>query len=162
MFFDALGLRWEYEHQGYDLNGVYYLPDFWMLDLDGYIEIKPREFGDDWPSDPKIDAWFDLEAEGKAKRLYLICGEPGITDDWYSKSAPYICYILGDYPYVWCECPHCGAIGLQFDGRSARNKHAKGCPVIGSGNDKNYNSDSPRLVRAAEAARSARFEHSAR
>ena len=28
VFFDKLGCRWEYEPEGFDLNGVWYLPDF--------------------------------------------------------------------------------------------------------------------------------------
>ncbi len=42
VFFDALGVQWEYEKEGYDLkdNG-YYLPDFWLPDQKAFIEIKP-------------------------------------------------------------------------------------------------------------------------
>lgn len=40
--FDALGLKWEYEKEGYDLDGVRYLPDFYISNGGGYwIEIKP-------------------------------------------------------------------------------------------------------------------------
>jgi hypothetical protein len=38
---DHLGVRWEYEQQGYDLNGVRYLPDFWLPDQETFVEIKP-------------------------------------------------------------------------------------------------------------------------
>lgn len=57
VFFDALGIQWEYEHEGYDLDGEWYLPDFWLPDfsvgLDGsspsvhpygrsmFAEVKP-------------------------------------------------------------------------------------------------------------------------
>ena len=30
----------EYENEGYDLDGVGYLPDFWLLRLDLWVEIK--------------------------------------------------------------------------------------------------------------------------
>lgn len=30
VFFDAMGIKWEYEKEGYDLDGVWYLPDFWL------------------------------------------------------------------------------------------------------------------------------------
>ncbi len=48
VFFDHLGLRWEYEPEGFELGGgVRYLPDFKLLNitLTGrhvYVEVKPE------------------------------------------------------------------------------------------------------------------------
>lgn len=44
VFFDALDLQWEYEREGYDLLGVWYLPDFWLADVNMWAEVKPTEF----------------------------------------------------------------------------------------------------------------------
>ena len=42
VFFDALGIRFEYEQQGFKLkDGSFYLPDFYLPDQDTYVEIKP-------------------------------------------------------------------------------------------------------------------------
>lgn len=41
VFFDALGIAWTYEPEGYDLNGKWYLPDFWLPEFPLFIEIKP-------------------------------------------------------------------------------------------------------------------------
>jgi hypothetical protein len=44
-FFDALGIRWEYEREGYNLGeGIFYLPDFWFTDYEMWAEVKPKEF----------------------------------------------------------------------------------------------------------------------
>lgn len=47
VFFDACGVKYEYEPEGYDLgNGLFYLPDFLLHGVDGrdggnlYIEVK--------------------------------------------------------------------------------------------------------------------------
>lgn len=41
--FDHLGIRWEYEPEGLELDGVRYLPDFRLPDMDGlYAEVKGR------------------------------------------------------------------------------------------------------------------------
>lgn len=41
VFFDAAGLDWQYEQQGYTLdNGTKYLPDFRLPTLDTYVEVK--------------------------------------------------------------------------------------------------------------------------
>ena len=29
---DEMGVEWQYEHEGFDLDGVYYLPDFYLPD----------------------------------------------------------------------------------------------------------------------------------
>lgn len=44
VFFDALGVRWEYEGQGYLIgpDRTPYLPDFWLPDLDTWVEVKGR------------------------------------------------------------------------------------------------------------------------
>lgn len=45
VFFDALGVRYEYELEGFDLGKAgWYLPDFYLPDADKWIEIKPA-----WP-----------------------------------------------------------------------------------------------------------------
>ena len=47
IFFDACGVDWEYEPEGYDLgDGLYYLPEFLLHGVDGrdggdlYVEVK--------------------------------------------------------------------------------------------------------------------------
>ena len=47
VFFDACGVDWEYEPEGYDLgNGLRYLPDFLLHGVEGrvtgdlYVEVK--------------------------------------------------------------------------------------------------------------------------
>ena len=37
---DALGIEYVYEPQGYDMNGVKYLPDFYLPKLDMFAEVK--------------------------------------------------------------------------------------------------------------------------
>ena len=51
VFFDQIGLRWEYEPEGVVLpDGTWYLPDFWMPDMELWVEVKP---GGDVPD----EAW---------------------------------------------------------------------------------------------------------
>ena len=48
VFFDALGIKYYYEHEGFDLGDAgWYLPDFWLPELKTWIEIKgnPNEYG---------------------------------------------------------------------------------------------------------------------
>jgi hypothetical protein len=45
VFFDSLGIRWEYEPQGYLVgpDQLPYLPDFWLPDLKTWVEVKGCE-----------------------------------------------------------------------------------------------------------------------
>lgn len=43
VFFDALGIKYEYEPEGYELSdGSKYLPDFYLPDLKYYVEVKGK------------------------------------------------------------------------------------------------------------------------
>lgn len=42
VFFDALGIEYRYETEGFDLAGIWYLPDFYLPHLKAWIEIKPE------------------------------------------------------------------------------------------------------------------------
>ena len=48
VFMDNLGIEWCYEFEGYDMNGIYYLPDFWLPTFDGgsFLEVKPKKVTD--------------------------------------------------------------------------------------------------------------------
>lgn len=42
VFFNALGIAWVYEPEGFQLSdGTRYLPDFWLPEFNLYVEIKP-------------------------------------------------------------------------------------------------------------------------
>lgn len=46
VFFDKIGLEWEYEPEGFNLsNGEKYLPDFYFPKMDWYCEVKPDRPG---------------------------------------------------------------------------------------------------------------------
>lgn len=40
VFFDAAGIKYQYEPEGFEHDGVTYLPDFYLPDLDVYAEVK--------------------------------------------------------------------------------------------------------------------------
>lgn len=46
VYFDELGVEWLYEHEGFDLGGERYLPDFYFPKYKLYAEIKPVAFTD--------------------------------------------------------------------------------------------------------------------
>lgn len=41
VLFDAMGIRWEYEPEGFELPHGLYVPDFWLPDPGAWVEVKP-------------------------------------------------------------------------------------------------------------------------
>lgn len=70
VFFDALGVKWEYEKEGYDLGEAgWYLPDFWLPDFGIWIEIKGEISGTD-DEFHKIDALY----KATGHHAFIACG----------------------------------------------------------------------------------------
>jgi hypothetical protein len=44
VYFDALNVKWVYEHEGFDFGGERYLPDFYFPKYKLYAEIKQEAF----------------------------------------------------------------------------------------------------------------------
>ena len=73
VFFDVLGVKWEYEPEGYHLGKAgEYLPDFWLPQIGCYWEIKP-EIGYTNNDDQERLRAFALSG----KRLVVAFGLPG-------------------------------------------------------------------------------------
>jgi hypothetical protein len=161
VFMDAIGVAYEYEPEAYDLDGMFYLPDFWLPGMEAYLEIKPK-----YPTDEETEKASRL-AQFTGNTIFILFGQPenprhlnepssdsGIRIDWMetedngkiSKHPAWDCY------YWWCECRHCGRCELQFSGRAERIDCK--CPKS-EYDDSNY--DSPRLLAAYARARGSRF-----
>src|SRR6185312_12091628 len=86
VFFDVAGIKWEYEKEGFDLDGLWYLPDFWLPELNYWVEVKGRlpEIDGDGAD---ADADYVGEEVEKAKRLleksenivFMLCGAMDIS-----------------------------------------------------------------------------------
>lgn len=148
-FYNHLGIKYEYEKEGYKINGKMYLPDFYIPHLDCFIEIKGKS-----PSDEEEEKCKSLSI-GTGKIVYLFAGNiPGKDlDNCENGARAYFPEGVIDYKYFWCECSVCGFYGIQFDGRSDRLpcEHENGKKSNGYG--------SKNLLHAYNAARSARFEY---
>lgn len=83
VFFDTLGIEYEYEKEGFDLDGIWYLPDFWLPRYGHWIEIKP-----DTPSPEEKEKAWRLAIKSGSNTL-ICCGNP------YAEK--YLEMIDGDY-----------------------------------------------------------------
>jgi hypothetical protein len=68
--FDATGLRWEYEPDGFVLPSGTYLPDFKITDPELWIEVKP-------PNHDGIDPRWQELVDATGIPLRVLYGQPG-------------------------------------------------------------------------------------
>lgn len=149
VFFDILGIRYEYEPQGFKNveTGECYLPDFYLPDTylrlskrkGIYVEIKPDSYTD---GDIPQSKWFN-------HRLWLAIGVPALNS-WGSDTEQG--YQLGNgmwdnYMKFWV-CSVCPASKIEF-----WEGNYDWCPECGSQGSEGA------LKFAAEGAILKRFEH---
>lgn len=159
VFFDTLGIAYEYEKEGFTLDGgLRYLPDFWLPQYGCWAEIKPDQGPDDLAA-RKIAGLAKLTRTD----VYVFHGQPwmqkqadGYFIDQDRSAYAALCCAggeMGDEPFYWCECRRCGHIGLAWCG--LEDRLSCGCP----NREEISTALSPRLVAAYTAARRARFEY---
>ena len=160
VFFDTLGIRYEYEKEGYELdNGVCYLPDFWLPALHCWIEIKAER-----PTYEEAEK-ARLLAKGTQKPVFILYGElkpnrfdfdinmlSGVSGDCFKPGGPGGSVYWSDTFWLFTECSVCGRIGLSSHGRTDGL-----CSCIPN----KYGDRTPRILKAYEKARQAQFEHNA-
>ena len=160
VFMDAIGVKYEYEREAYDLDGLFYLPDFYLPQINAHLEIK-----NDRPTEDEFEKASRLSRLTKVP-TYIVFGQPEMPwsnnlpssesaqkIQWEEINGLEVC--TTDYSYWWCECPHCNRCELHFNGRADRI--ACGCQKSEHG-DKGYNFDSSRLLAAYNKARGYRFD----
>lgn len=131
VFFDAIGLEWQYEPEGFDLgDGVYYLPDFKVVLTTGdtrWFEVKGNLLD---ISDSDCVKIFEFS---KYHELGILDGVP-----------------MKESYYIFNPTSH--LCGLTCDSIK---------PLLTGARESCYieSATSPHLIQAMGAARSARFEH---
>lgn len=110
VFFDQLGVRWDYEPEGFDLDGLRYLPDFWLPNLNVWIEIKPV------PPTAEEQRKCTLLAGHTKHPVFLFVGLPGTyvpeIDDGYRFAVPGDGRDEIELIWLWSECPFCHSVGI--------------------------------------------------
>lgn len=132
VFFDALGLRWEYEPEGFELPSGRYLPDFFVhtpwMEFGARVEIKPTQ-----PTPLELKLLKEASEETLNGYLWkfgvFLIGTPGVHRSIQLEPGKPAVESDGGLPLVLEMCRKGGLVRLD------------------------------ELQRAVEAARSARFEH---
>jgi len=160
VFFDTLGIQWLYEPEAYKLERMVYLPDFWLPKQNCFWEVKAPGGG----GEGRCEGLVKLTK----KPVYIHYGEVALSELFalsipgeslydQSDSAHALWWgetgVAYDYYYLWCECPKCGLLGLEFEGRAARLP----CECADREVVDWVNAYSPRILAAYHAAQRYRF-----
>lgn len=156
VYFDALGLQWEYELEGWDLgDGLRYLPDFWLPQVRMWAEVKAV------PLTPAEQEKARRLAQGTGRSVLMLVGSPRLAS--YCAFEPCRC---------WPGCD-CAGSGLRVEDYLVTDYHdypkTEGrfyaCTGADIPNDCGPITDAAwlieddeRVVEAIRAANSARFE----
>lgn len=119
VFFDSLGIPWQYEAEGFELPSGRYLPDF-LLTLGGaqgqvWFEVKGQELS-------SLETTRAVElASASSRPVFTAVGVPveaQASDDFdvfYEFSGD-----GGDGSRKFCTCAACGAVGIFFEADADR------------------------------------------
>lgn len=174
VFFETLKIPWEYEKEGYDLGEEgWYLPDFWLPDVTAhedtgvFVEVKPSRGYETEKLESIVRlsqrtaillnglpaSAFNREEEGYYACLWMDMSEcPDDQDPFEYESEETNSTTYLDSYNSFSECPRCHHVYFRFYGS------AGDCDICGA----YIEEDTPRIMNAYEAARSARFEHGER
>lgn len=186
VFFDTLGIEYRYEPEGFDLGGLWYLPDFFLPKQKCWVEIKPgTPTSEEREKAIRLciasqqvvtifagDVWADIAGFGFAT---LTVEE---TAEAFTQN------VLSDYPHKvhWLstsECISCDDEGDFWGANFTRGymwsnaywAECKHCPSVGiytahctpcEHDPYEYHANEDRLEEAYMTARQARFERGAK
>lgn len=159
VFFDSLGIKYDYEPEGLDLgDGLYYLPDFYLPESKQFFEVKGilEEF-DAEKIRRVIESGHSLTI-GKSNGAFIACDnwcQNGFSPAFGNDSWLCRCKECGKYWFMGCEgsyeCQCCG----EYSGDGHFDIVMEYCKSTGQ-NGVTYESGD---LSAWDVAKQARFEH---
>lgn len=96
VFFDTLGIEWQYELEGFDLGeSGWYLPDFFLPQSSWFVEVKPSNHISE-EDQAKINA-LDDNPPNYAMGVLVACGEPDFAKDVFDQKYIFLMAIMPDW-----------------------------------------------------------------
>lgn len=108
VFFDQMKVKWTYEEEGFELPSGRYLPDFFLPELEMFVEVKPKSFAERLGRVLKSSALYRVSEDRDIKRalelanttgfpVKFACGDPvdefgtDVPDEWNAHPGNVIC-----------------------------------------------------------------------
>ena len=148
VFFNNIGLEYEYEMEGFDMEECSYLPDFYIPSIDRWFEIKGQPLT---VSEVQKCEQFCRRKDNENIKFSILIGAPKplmLEEEDFS--------ILGirEYTWQWPSQMYPSDTLLLAQGLTREEYYSRFLPAIWKVNGV----DDKLLIRAIREARSARFE----
>lgn len=115
VFFDAAGIKYEYEPEGFTDGDLCYLPDFYLPDHNVYVEVKPHREG----FEKEIErALHFVNSDLKIKRLMFVDQIPAPNEyaSWFLYPFAYYNSLYDDYDMQYVQlCCIDGEVSFRPD-----------------------------------------------
>lgn len=102
VFFDAVGIKYEYEPEGFTDGDLCYLPDFYLPEHDTYVEVKPKREGF---LEELQKAFSFINEELKIKRLLILQDVPNPNEyaSWFLYPFAFYSSLFGAVDFQWVQ-----------------------------------------------------------
>lgn len=105
---DSFGIEWVYEAEGFDIDGVWYLPDFWIPKFKAFVEVKGV-------LDDSVEKPRRLSGLIGDRRVFL--ATPEHVASWQISESPQLLHLSTDAwrdrNAVLARCGVCGLIDIH-------------------------------------------------
>lgn len=159
VFFDSLGISWEYEKEGYHLDEFKYLPDFWLPDYQYWLEVKGTT-----PTQEEIKKC-QLLQELSGFPVVLAVGQPHMNRNtvFYCETSDSGGGFAEKENAKWFYCTHCQNFDLDVCSKNSSHSlvNGHGWEILGKCFCSNVTGIlyfTRELKQACDKARQARFE----
>ena len=145
IFFDMIGLKYEYEVEGFEINEIRYLPDFYLPTLDRWFEIKAKPLSE---YEMKKCEEFCFNKDNESIKFSVLIGSPEAVkiDDFAG---------VLEYVWEWPSEKYPGDVRIlapeELSEREYYSRFVRGLWVVPNVTEEELNV-------AATASREARFE----
>lgn len=168
VFFDAMGIEYQYESEGYEHFGYTYLPDFWLPKYKLHAEVKGVSCRGQIPKDDAEKMSWMIDFAGPCSNGIILLG-----DIPYQKGASDLCWALWKWngkglSYGWLaftEYPDPEGYFDCCDSQSAPHHFNENDDIVLTCSSVSFNLDgtlgnpNSKIEKALFKARTARFEH---
>ena len=152
VFFRAVGLDYQYEPEGFEMDGIRYLPDFYLPSIDRWFEIKGKPLS---VEEIKKCEEFCLRKDNYGIKFSIAIGPPQPVALQFEESGYEACFGIEEYAWQWPSARFPEEYRIHEDKLVEEEYYSR----FGLGIWVVPETDQSKVLEACRLAREARFEY---